>query len=165
MKVCFKCGEAKDLTDFYRHPQMKDGFLGKCKECTKKDINDNKKKNIEYYRAYAKKAASMPNRVAAVKAYSKTENGKLSHKKSILSYVSRNPEKRQAHIAVGNAVRDGILNKEPCSVCGNCVSEAHHPDYSKPLDVTWLCKKHHKEIHSCSSVNNTIENNQISIGF
>lgn len=39
------------------------------------------------------------------------------------------------------------LDRKPCVICGNAKVEAHHPDYSKPLDVIWLCKKHHGEIH------------------
>ena len=44
-KVCFKCEQEKPLTEFYRHKTMFDGYVGKCKECTKKDVKDNRDKN------------------------------------------------------------------------------------------------------------------------
>lgn len=37
MKTCFKCGVKKQIDQFYKHPQMADGHLGKCKNCTKAD--------------------------------------------------------------------------------------------------------------------------------
>jgi hypothetical protein len=37
-KVCFKCGENQVLSQYYKHPQMGDGRLNKCKTCTKKDV-------------------------------------------------------------------------------------------------------------------------------
>jgi hypothetical protein len=37
--------------------------------------------------------------------------------------------------------------KSPCEVCGNQKAEAHHDDYSKLLEVRWLCDEHHKQHH------------------
>jgi len=55
--------------------------------------------------------------------------------------------------AVGNAIRDGRLNRGPCEVCGSRESvEGHHEDYSKPLDVRWLCREHHKALHAFKRV-------------
>jgi hypothetical protein len=59
----------------------------------------------------------------------------------------RNPEKREAQVAVGHAIRDGRLSKEPCEKCGDSKVQGHHDDYSKPLDVRWLCPTHHAEHH------------------
>lgn len=62
----------------------------------------------------------------------------------------RKPEnrlKRQAHKIVGNALADGRLERQPCERCGAEKVHAHHDDYSKPLDVMWLCPKHHRERH------------------
>lgn len=45
-------------------------------------------------------------------------------------------------------LRRGKIKKQPCEVCGSDNSQAHHEDYSKPLEVKWLCRIHHLEIHS-----------------
>jgi len=51
-KKCFKCGIKKDLTEFYKHPQMPDGRVNKCKECNKRDVRENLAKKKEYYAEY-----------------------------------------------------------------------------------------------------------------
>ncbi len=60
-------------------------------------------------------------------------------------WVKSNKEKSAAHMKVYMALKKGTLKKRKC-FCGK-KAEAHHSDYSKPLDVEWLCRKHHKETH------------------
>ena len=47
-KRCFKCNMVKPINDFYTHPRMKDGRLGKCKECTKKDVATLREKDSDH---------------------------------------------------------------------------------------------------------------------
>lgn len=54
-KQCFKCGETKELSKFYKHPGTADKRLNKCKECTKKDSIENRESKAEYYRDYDRK--------------------------------------------------------------------------------------------------------------
>lgn len=58
-----------------------------------------------------------------------------------------NREKKRAHRTVKKAVDAGRLTRKPCLVCGNPKAEAHHKDYSKRLDVVWLCRDHHAKVH------------------
>ena len=55
---------------------------------------------------------------------------------------------RKAHHAVQQEVRMGRMRRQPCEVCGcNKQIHAHHDDYTKPLEVRWLCVAHHRQHH------------------
>ena len=66
-------------------------------------------------------------------------------------WTIKNAEKRSAHKVVEYAIANGKLLRSPCERCGESDKiYAHHDDYSKPLDVMWLCSSchftRHKEI-------------------
>lgn len=150
-KRCFKCLCVKPLAEFYKHAAMGDGHLNKCKDCTKKDVTEHRLANLDRVRAYDKTRASMAHRVAARKEYAQTPAGRQSHKKSLKASALRYPERTSARYALSNAIRDGKVTPWPvCAVpeCDHTKPEAHHPDYSKPLDVVWLCPSHHKAAHA-----------------
>lgn len=63
------------------------------------------------------------------------------------AWQDKHPEKRAAHKAVEYALKRGGLVKATCEVCAAERVEAHHIDYSKPLEVRWLCRSHHIEAH------------------
>jgi hypothetical protein len=55
-------------------------------------------------------------------------------------------EKIKARKILFTNVRNGNIIPQGCEICGK-KGEAHHPDYTKPLEVKWLCKKHHWDCH------------------
>lgn len=128
-KQCFKCKEVKPLAEFYKHKQMADGHLNKCKECTKSDTRENRKKNIDYYRAYD------------------NARGNRQSREYVAEYRQRFPNKYRAHRMVGNAIRKGHLVPKDCEECGTEKTHGHHDDYLVPLDVRWLCPVCHRKWH------------------
>jgi len=97
---------------------------------------------------------------ARAKAYGKTERGYETNKKATRKYYGKHgyngktlikgtPEyqdyllKQLARNNVHYALKTGKLTKGVCEVCGEPEVHAHHDDYTKPLDVRWLCVKHH----------------------
>lgn len=132
MKRCFRCGVDKPEEEFYAHPKMKDGRLGKCKECACEDVRRNRRLKAEQYSAYERARQQRPKRRAAKVIYLRWHN-------------RRNPEKHQARLAVARALRSGVLVRLPCEVCGGGAVQAHHQDYARPLAVRWLCFRCHRE--------------------
>ena len=145
MRQCRTCGESKPLMDFYSNTN---GSLDcDCKPCRCAKVRANRLVRVEQYRDYERGRANLPHRVALREAYAATPEGKAKGSRAKRAYIERNPIKRAAVTAVGNAIRDGRIARQPCEVCGATKAQAHHDDYGKPLDVRWLCANHHTEWH------------------
>ncbi len=137
-KQCGMCGEQKPISDFHRYiPYLR--YFRDCKKCLHEKARLSKLRNYD-----------------PVKQRIKTLNRKLSGKslESAKRMVEKYPEKYKARYMFRHAVNKGVIKKEPCRECGDIKVEGHHPDYSKPLEVIWLCKKHHAIIHRKESLLN-----------
>ncbi len=67
-------------------------------------------------------------------------------------YYTRNgrgpdPVKIKARRKLNTEIRAGRIKRGKCAICGAPRAHGHHPDYSKPLEVLWLCEPHHKAMH------------------
>jgi hypothetical protein len=146
LKTCFKCATPKPRSDFYAHPQMADGLLGKCKDCARSGIAANRRDPAKgaRIRAYDR---GRGNRQPAEyrKAYTNSDRGREAQKRYRVKY----PDKAVARNTLGNAVRDGKVAKpSTCQQCGvGGRIHGHHHDYSRPLDVQWLCQACHGKAH------------------
>lgn len=152
-KHCRQCEQDIRRSDFYRHPRASDGLMSICKACHKTNVRDNYLRNREHFREYERGRATLPHRVSLRQAYAATPEGRAKGSQAKRAYSERNPIKRAAVTAVNNAVRCGQLSSQPCEVCGEVKAQAHHDDYGKPLDVRWLCTKHHAEWHRSNTPN------------
>jgi hypothetical protein len=152
MKTCTKCGVSKELSEYYRYGKKPDALLfSKCKECSKNDARNNYRNNKEYYAEYDRKREATEKRRLAKREAS--ARYRILNKEKVKEYrsVSKSNMPRvqiAANYLLGNAVRDRRATRKPCAICGNVRSEGHHHDYYRPLNVTWLCRKHHCKIHA-----------------
>lgn len=132
-KVCFKCGRELPLSEFYRHPEMADGHLNKCKDCTRKDVKQN----------YDKKSKD--------ELWLEKERIRGREKYHRLDYKNKpynNLVRKELNSKEGNTSsilkRLGLYDKN---------KEAHHWNYNKPNSVILLSRKAHHRIHKHLIVN------------
>jgi hypothetical protein len=164
LKRCNYCGKRLERSQFDASVLSKDGLLSDCRTCTPKGKksnltyknrhqsairqynrsyrNRNKPEIRQYNRAYRKK-----NREARRLSLVQWRKNNPSH---VNDWRRRNPQAYAAHQAVERAIASGILQRPgACEKCQSPVPvHAHHEDYSKPLDVQWLCADCHWHIHT-----------------
>lgn len=140
-KRCFKCGEVKPLTEFYQHPEMADGHLGKCKTCAKNDSSVRYRKKVgdtEFVEKERKRGREKYHRLYGFGRNWTSPEGAPNIKNN-------------ASTKLNYAVRSGRIIKP--TRCGDCGKEhsrihGHHEDYTKPLAVHWVCPLCHRKRHA-----------------
>ena len=132
-RICTLCNLLKPFSEFNWDKRYNIPF-SRCKQCFNekcKQYRDSKLGKITH------------------KKWIKSERGKQVRKQAFNIWKTKYPDRRKAVYYVKNAIRDGKLKRLPCEKCGNPKSQAHHFSYSKEnwLNVIWLCKKHHTQVH------------------
>ena len=144
MKSCSSCGKSKDEAEFYVNRASEDGLTARCRLCIGQYQKERRERlNASRPPGWKKKTADM---AAYLKAWLEANPGYSTQKKK--EWYERNRDRLKVRDRVRYALKVGKLVKQPCAECGELEVEGHHPDYSRPLDVIWLCRKHHMEIHS-----------------
>lgn len=106
------------------------------------------KNSTHYFKNIGKKiyyTCNPCNTERAKKYRKKPEKMKSIYKNTIVKYIEKNREKSRAWTRVYMAIKDGTLVKPgKCSKCNKeCIVDAHHEDYLKPLEIIWLCRDCH----------------------
>jgi hypothetical protein len=128
------------MSEFYRHPHMGDGHLNKCKFCAKLDVRLNRAKRADYYITHDRERSGRPER-------------KDQYRRKRIAYRALHPERTAVYCRVHRAKKAGVLVPPiRCPGCGEVSRvDAHHEDYSRPLQVTWICPRcHHAHHHVCN---------------
>ncbi len=147
---CTSCRIDKALTDFAINRAKNSGRNNACKECDRKRV------------AAAKEADPVAKLERDRIRYWKDPEAQRAAKREIFH---RDPaaakqknkqrqiaggQKHRARRKVADSVRRGkLLRPAVCSKCGesNLRIDAHHADYGKPLEITWLCTRCHGKEH------------------
>ena len=135
-KVCSECGQEKPLSEFNKRRSSPDGLQERCRAC---------------FSSYNKaRYWSDPQRFKNdVRKY--REENLENVFETRMEMCEKNPCEKNAREAVTLAIKLGYIEKpDHCLGCGRPDSEsrvtAHHHDYTKPLEVVWVCSTCHRQL-------------------
>ena len=165
IKWCPKCSSTLGSDMFYRDSSKRDGLSGWCKKCRSVDSKKrayrnrhiDKKKRKENRAVNGDKIRSDERRYRKenrdrMREYDRSRYGARKARVRMVNsgWQKDHPIERRARDAVKIAMSKGdIIRPNACSMCGeSCKPDAHHHDYSRQLDVTWLCRSCHRMEHS-----------------
>ena len=142
MKSCRVCNQEKSLDQFYKHSECADRHMSICKICFNIRSKEYREKNSEKEKERGRRYRENHKEEAYLRGKRWREENPEKYKEKDKRYYKKNTEKIKARIATRNLI------KQPCEVCNSTKNiHAHHEDYAKPLDVIWLCRTHHDDLH------------------
>ncbi len=150
VKTCTLCKSPKPLTEYglqksrngKRYPRAL------CKQCCVDRAREWALANPDKRRAIWRRHAEQNRETYAANNRAYYRRHRDRRMATMQAYWAANPEKLAARHAVAYAIQTGALLRKPCEECGSIKTvHAHHADYSKPLDVKWLCSKCHGKEH------------------
>jgi len=158
-KKCRGCGLILIIDNFYEHKEMKDGHLNYCKTCVKERVVQYRTDNIEIIKKYDRERSKTDKSRRTRREYiqrlkiERPEEYKEMVYMKTKKYRERNAEKDSSHRKISYAVSSGKIKKPSnCEMCGKKAKlQGHHSDYSKPLEVMWLCSECHATVHRIDS--------------
>lgn len=148
LRECRGCGAVKPLDEFVSNAKCRHGRGHICTDCTRarqrryahEHRDAARGRNAAWRDANPERAAEHQRRYREKHAAELSEKGKIRRREE--------RERILARSIMNHAIRAGALRRGTCERCGSMEHvEGHHPDYSKPLDVVWLCAKCHKIEH------------------
>ena len=146
-KACSKCGETRLAAEFYRNDAMRSGLDSHCKACrvaaSAQYFRENKDECLEKSRQRHREQKSRKERSRQPPSRDRQKRAEYQRR-----YRTEHTERSRARRMVMTAIANGTLTPKPCERCSFALGvQAHHEDYSKPLDVVWLCTKCHGVRH------------------
>ena len=164
-KICTVCKKTLELSLFYTSKKSKTGVISACKKCTSKQVKDYRERNKEsfkikgeIYRKSHLQEYALRNRKYYIKNKAKIVATKKKYQEKNKEAISlrrkiNKAKDRRKHISVKRvlrAIEKGILVRpKNCNICDRLHPniEGHHYDYDKSLEVVWLCKPCHNDVH------------------
>lgn len=152
---CSQCKEHKEREAFGKDKSAARGFAYRCFDCQKAHYEANKERYKEKRLRYAKNYR-LQNRERLAQEFrdfrkQKTKTDPEGFRKLRYRYMQKykdnNALKTSCRMKYDSAIAMGKLVREPCVICGELKTDGHHADYTKPLDVMWLCRSHHLAWH------------------
>ena len=148
--ICFRCKQEKPTEQFVQAYLLRKWPHKLCSDCNNKAKHERYSSDL-IHRAKEIGISSRWQKNNKDKVKARNSTWQKNHKEQVnryqREYYLAHHEIKMAHRKIKRAKGKGNITEKPCAVCGVLPTHAHHPDYSYPLQIAWLCPQHHVEVH------------------